>query len=362
MNSRELKKEQTGSFSFLKIVIYSVLGYKVLYFGLLGLCPPFYHLYLKTYYSAASVKPKNAPKQIMEAKEVFGIHEYKDLLPLLGDEVIIFRNYTDCANKFDKVLYPRHKEQIDSYREVEYNEKIQGNVYVPGVFKGKLVSRTLSEILKNKSPNEYASFLRIFDEEDYREIMNTDDAHAFKLDSSFISYFKRPLVSTQVHAAPLAQTLSVQCYGKKSWLFWKSRDLEKHGIYTDVTPYGILLNGSPDSILKTPTYRAVVNPNDLLYFPPFYYHAVASSSGKNVMFAIRKIDFASMKMSISENLRGTILFALRNIYQYINAKQIEMRYQETDENRGFTNIYENFYFKQREEDFGDIEGFADFNL
>lgn len=300
----------------------------------------------------------------MEVKEVYGIHEYKELLPLLGYEIVIFRNYTDCKQKFDNVLYPRHEEQMDTYREVEYNDKIQGNAYVPGVFKGKLVNRTLSETIRNESPNEYASFLKIFDQEDYREILNADDSHKFKFDSSFISYFKRPVVSTQVHAAPMAQTLSVQCYGKKAWLFWKSHELVQHGIYPEATPHGVLLNGSPDSIVKTPTYRAVVNPNDLLYFPPFYYHAVASSSGKNVMFAIRKVDLKSFKMSLSINLKGTIFFLLRKTYHFIQSKsqRNKIGFIETDDSMGFKNVFYNFFIKQREKAFGSFDGFSDFNL
>merc|ERR1711933_392780 len=162
----------------------------------------------------------------------------------------------------------------------------------------------------------------------------------------------------------MAQTLSVQCYGTKAWLFWKSQDLVKHGIYPEATPHGVLLNGSPDSIVKIPTYRAVVNPNDLLYFPPFYFHAVASTPGRNMMFAIRKIDLQAAKLSFKVAFKKTVLTIQRKLYHYLtsSAQRSVHGFRHLDDYLGFKEAFAEEVHHNQVSTFQDYDGLADFML
>ena len=99
-------------------------------------------------------------------------------------------------------------------------KNVTGNVYSRGINLHDRVYKTLDETMREESPNRFASFLRIFNASDYGIILNTNDTSDFKLDTSFVSFFPRDVVSTMVHAAPVGVTYSVQCYGSKNWLFW----------------------------------------------------------------------------------------------------------------------------------------------
>jgi len=345
-------------------VIKLFIVYQLLYFGLLGFCPPVFRMYARYYHSTAPVKPHDAPKNIINVKEMEGIHDYDEVLSLIGDEIIIFRNYTNCADKFKKYVYPRHKDRQDFFRKITYNEKGPGNAYAPGVIKGKTVNSTLSQILKDKDPYVYASFLHIIDADDYRTLLDAGKSHKFAFDSSFISHFKRPVVSTETHAASMAQTLSVQCEGSKSWLFFTPKDLVNNGISFEAIPHGVVLNGSPESIVKIPTYRAVVNPNDLLYFPPFHFHAVASTPGRNMMFAIRKIDKRSAKQSFKVGFKQSVLAIQRKLYHYLtsSAQRNSPGFRHFDDYLSFKEAFFEEVHHKRTSIFQDYDGLADFML
>jgi len=345
-------------------VIKVFIVYQLLYFGLLGFCPPVFRMYLRYYSTTAPVKPHDAPKNIINVKEMEGIHDYDEVLSLIGDEIIIFRNYTNCADKFNKYVYPRHKDRPDFFMTITYNEKGPGNAYVPGVIKGKTVNSTLSQILKDKDPYVYASFLHIIDADDYRTLLDAGKSHKFAFDSSFISHFDRPVVSTETHAAACTQTLSVQCEGSKAWLFFTPKDLTNNGILFEGVPHGVLVNGSPESIVKIPTYRAVVNPNDLLYFPPFHFHAVASTPGRNMMFAIRKIDKRSAKQSFKVGFKQSVLAIQRKLYHYLtsSAQRNSPGFRHFDDYLSFKEAFFEEVHHKRTSIFQDYDGLADFML
>merc|ERR1712091_63306 len=89
------------------------------------------------------------------------------------DEVIIFRNFSDCRHKFETSLLPRRKDQYDTYRLITPTNHT-GNVYVTGYTKGGTISKTLGETIADESPTYYASFLRLFDKHDYAELLGTN--------------------------------------------------------------------------------------------------------------------------------------------------------------------------------------------
>jgi len=352
--------------SRISIAIKLIVAYAVLYFGLLGFCPPAYMLYLKIFESYEDLMPSTAPKQITDAKEFFDVHSFNEAKKFFGEEIIIFRNYSNCADNFEKIIYPRRKDQIDEYLGVEM-KPYQGNVYVPGAeLTNETLKKSLKDLLDEASPDYYASFLRIFKPDDFQVMLNTDNETRFGIDSSFISHFKNNIVSTPIHSAPFVDTFSVQCYGTKSWLFTHVRDLKKYGFIPQVNPHGVIINGSPDSIVRIPTIRAIVNPGDVMYFPPFYFHAVASSAGKNIMFAIRAPSIASIKRSFKTSMNLSTLFIIRRMYtRYYN------KYINKSKRRGFFSSKDYVPFKsqfmdniipRQFEKFKEYEGISDFQL
>lgn len=167
-------------------------------------------------------------------------------------------------------------------------------------------------IFRNKMNEDYyASFLRLFTDQDFSDFMKAPLGTFFG-DTSFISHFKYNLVSTRIHSANVISTFSLQCYGTKRWLFWKEKDLSRHGIYTTANPAGVAIRGTPQSIVKIPTLRVTLNPNDAMYFPPMYAHAVASSKGRNILFSFRKIGPSIILRALRTNFANTIFTFTRN--------------------------------------------------
>lgn len=291
-----------------------------LYFTLLGFSPFLFEIWLEMNSGFTHTMPLDAPVDITDMEEVTGVHTFADMLPYTQwnkDRPIIFRNFTDCASTFESHILPRRAKQVDAYRTVHYSgEHIPGNVYAKGIRQGPVVHKSLEDTINDESPNEYASFLRIFDHDDYRLLMNTtwDYAKKFKMDTSFISHFSYALVSSNAHAASMTSTFSLQCYGYKAWLFWSSQTLNKYGHYTAMFPAGAIISGTPQSIIRIPTVRAVVGPGDLMFFPPLWYHAVMSSAGKNIMFALRQLDMSTAVSSFRTSSRDSLLWLLRTIY------------------------------------------------
>jgi len=356
-------KKSNGSPSYISILIKGVIAYTVLYFGLLGFCPPAYRLYLKTFAAYDDLLPSDAPKKITNAKEIFGVHSYNDAIEHFGDEILIFRNFSDCAAKFDSILYPRRKEQVDSYVGVETLKDSPGNVYASGTKRtDKSIEKSLEDLLDEASPEYYATFLRIFNSDDYRVMLNADNDTKFAYDSSFISHFEQPMVTTPTHSAPMAQTFSVQCYGTKSWLFHHVRDLQKHGFIPQASPHGVIINGSPDSIVRIPTIRAVVNPGDVMYFPAFYFHAVATSPGKNIMFAIRRSSLDSVKKSFKTSTKMSLMWIARYSFMQFWNKRQRRGFFVADNYMPFKSDFMDTVFKKQKELFQEYDGLDDFQL
>lgn len=359
------------------------------YFLLLGFSPTMFKMYIEMFLSVENILPLDAPLDITDMEEVYGVHSYEETLPYTKfnmDRPLIFRNFSDCATTFETEIVPKRAKQIDEYRKVAYlPEHRPGNVYVRGVLNDEPVMRSLEDTLNSQSPDEYASFLRMFDQTDYKILMNTTWAHAkyFGMDTSFISHFSWPVVSSPIHAAPMIYTYSLQCYGIKSWLFWSHITLNKHAHYTVVHPGGGLITGSPHSIVRIPTIRANVGPGDLLFFPPMWYHAVATSAGKNVMFAMRRAEWRTFLTSFLISPRDTIFWNMRTFYhqpynlatRFLNFVLLGMKRKRNEEmdtgkNIGFTPAKVNRFQEQfvsirgerMPDEFRNYNGFHDFQM
>jgi len=359
-----MEKKSASSSSLVSKLIKGALAYIVLYIVVLGFCPPAYKLYLSIFAAYDDLMPSDAPKQITNAKELFGVHTYNDAIKHFGDEILIFRNFSNCAEKFDSIIYPRRKDQIDTYIGVDTLPGSPGNVYASGTKRrtNTTIEKSLGDLLDEASADYYATFLRIFKSDDYRVMLNADNETKFAYDSSFISHFKEPMVTTPTHSAPMAQTFSVQCYGSKSWLFHHVKDLRKHGFIPQANPHGVIINGSPESIVKIPTIRAVVNPNDVMYFPPFYFHAVATTPGKNIMFAIRRSSRQSIKMSFKTSASMSTMWIARYSFMQFWNKRKRRGFFVADNYMPFKSEWFDNVFAKQKELFQDYDGLDDFQL
>jgi len=356
-------EKKPSSSSLVSKLIKGALAYVVLYIAILGFCPSAYRLYLQIYVDFEDKMPKDAPKQITEAKEMYGVHTYNEAKKHFGDEILIFRNFSNCAKMFDNIVYPRRKDQVDTYVGIDTIKGNPGNIYASGTrTTNKSVNKSLADLLDEASPDYYATFLRIFNSDDYRVMLNADNDTKFAYDSSFISHFKEPIVTTPIHSAPMAQTFSVQCYGTKSWLFHHVKDLRKHGFIPQANPHGVVINGSPESILKIPTVRAVVNPNDVMYFPPFYFHAVATTPGKNIMFAIRQSSLQSIKRSFKTSAKLSTMWIARYSFMQLWNKRKRRGFFVSDTYMPFRQEWVDLVLMKQKEAFQDYDGLDDFQL
>ena len=148
-------KSDSKDFSaMLKKGVKAFILYNILHYGLLCAFPSVFRYYLRYWRSFDPVMPADAPKDITPVKEVFGVHNYDELKKYIGDDVIIFRNYTDCASTFNNIVYPRRKDQLDNYVKISYNPEGPGNLYTPGVTKGEIVTRSLKEVFKRTDPHK----------------------------------------------------------------------------------------------------------------------------------------------------------------------------------------------------------------
>lgn len=353
------------------IAVKSYFGYKILYYLILGCVPIAHDIHVKFYAAYDDIVPVDTPKSITPVREIHGVHSFNDMQPIIEDivdEAIIFRNYHDCKSKFENVLYPRRKDHKDSFIVSDVDPDVRGNLYAAGIsITNETVDRSLKDMLTEASPNNYASFMQIFEQEDYRYLLNVDNETKFLVDSSFISHFRHALVSTSVHSSYGVDTYSVQCFGVKSWLFYSVKDLEKYGFNPLPAPHGVIINGSPDSLSRVPSKRAIMYPGDVMYFPAFYYHAVATSPGKNLMFAIRRFSIKSLKKSFKASVRCTLLAILRHKVRqyydrYYGKEKLGFTIRPADDYTPFKSSYDNDIFRKQKQIFKHVDGLSDFEL
>lgn len=350
------------STSFPLKVIKGLFGYACLYHLLLA-HPTVFKYYLRFFKSSAPTIPKDAPTQITLAKEVFTVHSFEDALPHMGAEPLIFRNFGNCAERFEKVLYPRHKDHVDSVEIIQHHET-PGNVYFGGFSRvRKIMPKTLMEILDEKSTEYFPAFLQLFDDKDYQVLLNAKNDTRFKVESSFISHFNRSMVTTISHGDQRSQSLAIQCYGTRSFMFHSLADLQKYGFMPVPILNGAILRGTPDTINKIPTIRALINPGDVLYFPPMYYHAVAATKGKNVLFSVRKADAQSIMLSLKTAPSFLLTAALRIVYRNLFHPPSKNGFHITGEYMPF---FDEFFSEVQTErasnGFKEYDGLADFGL
>jgi len=345
------------------IIIKSYVGYKVLFFVLLT-HPFIFKQYLKFNRDVTPKMPPDAPTQITEAREIFHVHTYEEALAYMGMEPVVFRNYVNCAEKFETVLYPRRKEVVDHVEVIKFHEEGPGNVMMPGHTRMRqVIPKTLQQIWEEESTEYFPAFLQLFNDDDYQVLLNAKNGTHFAVESSLISHFNKSLVTTATHADQRTSSMAIQCYGSRSFLFHKLSDLKKHGFMPIPIIHGGTIRGTPDTINKIPTIRAIINPGDVVYFPPMYYHAVAASKGRNVLFSIRKADGQALMQSFRMSPSFLAAAILRVVYRNIFHKPKKSGFHFGGDYMPYFDEFlsEIFHYRQNH-GFKEYDGLADFGL
>lgn len=276
--------------------------------------PALHRHYIKTYAHFDHAVSPDSPILIEDAQIVEGVHTYEEVYKyLLDDEVVLFKNFTDCAGKFEQ-LYEENKHEIKTYYHIDYSG-YAGNPLIPGYRNKTEVKSTLEKILLDEDPDVYASFLRVWNIDEIAYLLNKEDSSSILSDSTFISFFRHRLWSAGAHAAVLGTSLSLQCVGIKKWVLWRSTTLESTGHTTTSIPVGVVMGGSPESIIRIPGVKATVEPGDLLMIPPLYYHAVQTDAGKNIMFTLRILNPLIALASFRKDFSTSFVFFIRTLYQ-----------------------------------------------
>merc|ERR1712127_52599 len=103
---------------FVKRILKAYILSWILYLLVLGFSPAAFRIWVRWYYDDAHVMPLDAPDNIGEAIEVYGIQDdFHHIETYLNDqnllsEVVVFRNFTDCDDTFRNVVYPRNQDKV----------------------------------------------------------------------------------------------------------------------------------------------------------------------------------------------------------------------------------------------------------
>ena len=112
------------------------------------------------------------------------------------------------------------------------------------------------------------------------------DMH-FSLHTLFVSNFTHPTLGSFFHAAP-QDNFFFQCRGRKHWYYVAPQDLKYTSAYISkgVTFVSNYVNESK-IVDRVTTWEAKLEEGDMMYNPPFWLHAVGTTSGETVAIANR---------------------------------------------------------------------------
>jgi len=109
----------------------------------------------------------------------------------------------------------------------------------------------------------------------------------FFLNTLFVSNFRVKTLGSPMHFAP-NDNFFFQCKGKKHWFYLKPKDLKYVGAYIS-RGVGFSSNFmSEEEILSRLTiFEGIIEETDVMYNPPFWMHAVGTSTGETFSVANR---------------------------------------------------------------------------
>lgn len=111
----------------------------------------------------------------------------------------------------------------------------------------------------------------------------------FFLNTLFMSNFERPVLASSYHAAAQNNNFFT-CRGKKHWYFYAPQYLKYTSAYMSrnvMWTSNEMDKYSKDVFERLPGTDIVLEPGDMLYVPPFWLHAVATSQGESIAIANR---------------------------------------------------------------------------
>lgn len=171
-------------------------------------------------------------------------------------------------------------------------------------FKHVHANNMMDDVWDNKIPDIYFTFVPVW-EGKLGDILGFTSRFSLA-DTSFIGNMSREAMTTALHSNWASDTLSIQLNGYKKWLIaspfeMKELLMKQNKGHTYASPKGgVLYPGFELTLEVQKTFKmALVEPGDVLYFPPYAPHAVISGKGLNVMTAIRFVDLTALIKSIT---------------------------------------------------------------
>jgi hypothetical protein len=139
----------------------------------------------------------------------------------------------------------------------------------------------------------YVSFDNYFFTKKHPELVKEMDLEKyfpntkFILNTLFLSNFSTKTLGSPFHAAP-NDNFFFQCRGKKHWFYIPPEDLVYVGAYISkgVTWTSNYVNET-DIASRINIYEGIVNEGDLMYNPPYWLHAVGTTTGLTISVANR---------------------------------------------------------------------------
>lgn len=230
-------------------------------------------------------------------KTITGVHDYESASKIIAThtEPLIFKNYIKDPAK----LWKRYEAALAN-KEIPFNIMELngfGNMWLSGNTLTNHINATIPDILWNipVDPDQkfahYASFAAFLDlsHPDFQD--ETVPTNVFR-DTNFVSHFPQDVLGTPIHGAPMAESYSIQYVGRKLWAMAPPHHMERFDALS--TPPTLLMKGSEkiyfDMLKKegAPLYIAAQEEGDMLFFPPFWGHAVVTKAGPNVMLNFRR--------------------------------------------------------------------------
>ena len=151
----------------LKSIIQAYVLSWIVYLLGLGFSPVLFRYWCRWHYNSNQNPEKrfmdDLPKDIRNAYEVSNleIHSFHDVMSYLKthsleEEVVLFRNYTDCDDTFRNVVFPRRQHNLETFIDIEYDKNGNpGNVYYEGVRQtGSFTEKSLAQILEEKNSSK----------------------------------------------------------------------------------------------------------------------------------------------------------------------------------------------------------------
>ena len=220
---------------------------------------------------------------------------------IVSTQPYLFRNLVKNTDAVADMMIKRLRQTNETFRSQTYTQ------YPYDFMRGSNFALhpriTIDEALDPEN-NHYLSFEPFLIEEEIYELIGKEIGSKTHKDSNFIGNFKETIVTANTHGAPLGMSWAVQIQGKKTWFLWHpdvAYAMNGDWFARTVFPGG----GSEAKLFSYPTYKVVVNPGEVLTFPPHWMHTVITHAGPNILLNLRT--------TMGRNWMPSFFVAARNV-------------------------------------------------